>query len=41
MNQIFEFLIDPYTSYPLINILLETGAVILGILSVWYAKQIR
>ena len=39
MNQIFEFLIDPYTSYPLINILLETGAVILGILSVWYAKQ--
>ena len=39
MNRIFEFLIDPYTAYSLINILLEAGAVILGILSVWFAKQ--
>ena len=39
MNRIFEFLIEPYTGYSLINILLEAGAVILGILSVWYAKQ--
>ena len=39
MNQIFEFLIEPYNTYSLINILLEAGAVILGILSVWYAKQ--
>jgi len=39
MNQIFEFLIEPYNTYSLINILLEAGAVILGILSVWCAKQ--
>ena len=39
MNRIYEFLIEPYISYPLINILLEAGAVILGILSVWCAKQ--
>ena len=39
MNRIFEFLIEPYTAYSLINILLEAGAVILGILSVWCAKQ--
>ena len=39
MNRIFEFLIEPYTSYSIINILLEAGAVILGILSVWCAKQ--
>ena len=39
MNRIFEFLIEPYTGYSLINILLEAGAVILGILSVWCAKQ--
>ena len=39
MNRIFEFLIEPYNSYSLINILLEAGAAILGILSVWCAKQ--
>ena len=39
MNRILEFLIEPYTTYSLINILLEAGAVILGILSVWCAKQ--
>ena len=39
MNRFFEFLTEPYNSYSLINILLEAGAVILGILSVWCAKQ--
>ncbi len=39
MNRIFEFLIEPYNTYSLVNILLEASAVILGILSVWCAKQ--
>ena len=39
MNPIFDFLIEPYQNYRSIDIILEAIAVILGLLSVWFAKQ--
>ncbi len=39
MNDIFDFFLAPYTSASLLNIVLEITAVVLGILSVWYAKK--
>lgn len=39
MNPIFEFLITPYENYSLLQITLEGVAVILGLASVWFAKQ--
>ena len=39
MNPIFEFLVAPYESYSIIHITLESVAVILGLASVWFAKQ--
>ena len=39
MNPIFEFLITPYENYSLLHITLESVAVILGLVSVWFAKK--
>ena len=39
MNQIFNFLIEPYQNYVIIDIVLEAIAVILGLLSVYFAKR--
>lgn len=39
MNQIFDFITDPYSSYSTTDILLEGIAVFLGLSSVWFAKQ--
>ena len=39
MNPIFEFLISPYENYQTLDIALEGTAVILGLLSVYFAKQ--
>ena len=39
MNQIFNFLIEPYQNYVIIDIVLEVIAVILGLLSVYFAKR--
>ena len=39
MNQIFDFLIAPYENYSLLHITLELVAVVLGLVSVWFAKQ--
>ena len=39
MNQIFNFLIEPYQSYTIIDVVLEAIAVILGLLSVYFAKR--
>ena len=39
MNPIFEFLVAPYESYSFTHITLESVAVILGLASVWFAKQ--
>ena len=39
MNQIFNFLIEPYQNYVIIDIALEAIAVILGLLSVYFAKR--
>ena len=39
MNPIFDFLIEPYQNYLLLDIVLEGLAVVLGLLSVWFAKQ--
>ena len=39
MNPIFEFLITPYENYSLLHITLESVAVILGLVSVWFVKQ--
>ena len=39
MNPIFEFLFTPYQNYKTIDIALESIAVILGLLSVWFAKR--
>ena len=39
INPIFEFFIGPYSSYSNLDISLEGTAVILGVLSVWYAKK--
>ena len=41
MNPIFDFFIDPYSTYSTLDILLEGAAVITGLLSVWFAKQDR
>ena len=39
MNLIFDFFIDPYSTYSTLDILLEGAAVLTGLLSVWFAKQ--
>jgi len=39
MNLIFDYLIDPYRGYGTVDILLEALAVVMGLLSVWYAKR--
>ena len=39
MNPIFNFLIEPYQNYAIIDIVFEATAVVLGILSVWFAKR--
>ena len=39
MNPIFDFFIEPYQNYKSIDIALEAIAVILGLLSVWFAKR--
>jgi len=39
MNPIFDYLIDPYSGYGTLDILLEALAVVMGLLSVWYAKR--
>ena len=39
MNQIFNFLIEPYQNYVIIDVALEAMAVILGLLSVYFAKR--
>ena len=39
MNQIFDLLCQPYLEYRSIDIVLEFFAVLLGILSVWFAKN--
>ena len=39
MNPIFEFLISPYENYQTLDIALEATAVILGLLSVFFAKR--
>jgi len=39
MNPIFDYLIDPYSGYGTVDILLEALAVVMGLLSVWYAKR--
>ena len=39
MNPIFDFLIAPYENYSLLHITLELVAVVLGLVSVWFAKQ--
>ena len=38
-SPIFDFLIEPYQNYLLLDIVLEGLAVVLGLLSVWFAKQ--
>ena len=35
----FEFLFSQYKNYPTSDILLENGAILFGLLSVWYAKK--
>ena len=39
MNPIFDFLIEPYNQYPTKDIVLEVIAILLGLLSVWFAKK--
>lgn len=39
MNPIFEFLLKPYQNYETLAIVLESIAVVLGLLSVWFAKR--
>ena len=39
MNEIVEFFTAPYATASMLNICLELLAVILGILSVWFAKN--
>ncbi len=39
MNPIFEFLLKPYQNYNTLEIVLESIAVVLGLLSVWFAKR--
>ena len=39
MSSILDFLFEPYSEYSRLSILLESVAVILGFLSVWFSKQ--
>ena len=39
MSPIFEFLLKPYQNYETLDIALESVAVTLGLLSVWFAKK--
>ena len=39
MNQIFEYLIHPYQDLDILEVILEILAVILGLISVWFAKK--
>ena len=39
MNPIFDFLVEPYQNYNTLDIVLEAVAVLLGLLSVWFAKR--
>ena len=39
MNLIFDFLTSPYNEYSTLDIIFEIIAVLMGLLSVWYAKQ--
>ena len=39
MSDISQFLFEPYSSYSILNIVLEIVAVVLGFLSVWYSKN--
>jgi len=39
MNLIFDFLTSPYNEYSKLDIIFEIIAVLMGLLSVWYAKQ--
>lgn len=39
MNEIIDFFLAPYNSYSTLQIVLETIAAILGIVSVWYARK--
>ena len=39
MNPIFDFLVEPYQNYNTLDIVLESVAVLLGLLSVWFAKR--
>ena len=39
MNEFIDFFIEPYQSYSILQIVLETIAAGLGILSVWYARK--
>ena len=39
MNQIFNFLFEQYSSYAVLDIVLEITAVFFGFASVWYSKQ--
>jgi nicotinamide mononucleotide transporter len=39
MNQIFNFLFEQYSSYAVLDIVLEITAVLFGFASVWYSKQ--
>ena len=39
MNLIFDFLVEPYQNYNTLDIVLEAVAVLLGLLSVWFAKR--
>ena len=39
MSQIFNFLFEQYSSYAVLDIVLEITAVLFGFASVWYSKQ--
>ena len=39
MNPIFDFLVEPYQNYNTLDIVLEAVAVLLGLLSVWFAQR--
>ena len=39
MSQIFNFLFEQYSSYAVLDIVLEITAVFFGFASVWYSKQ--
>lgn len=39
MNDVIDFFVEPYATATILTIILEVLAVVLGILSVWYAKK--